>query len=187
MNRTIAIILLSTVCAVGQNANKQCLIVRDGVNHRVRNAAVFGLLTGGIGLVGGLALSNTSYERIDAMGDVPFKTKYSGSELKKYSKSGVHIVLVGKDEGAPATAVACGAPQAAQAVAQVPPVSVAVQAAAAAPTATAVAPVIMQTPLPQSEFVATGDGVSLGEASRIARQRTACLKLAADNPSIVCK
>jgi 4-hydroxy-3-methylbut-2-enyl diphosphate reductase IspH len=183
VNRTIAIILLFTACAVGQNANKQCLIVRDGVNHRVRNAAVFGLLTGGIGLVGGLALSNTSYERIDAIGDVPFKTKYSGSELKKYSKSGVHIVLVGKDEGAPATATACGAPQA---VAQVAPAPVSVQELAAAPSATNVTPA-MQTASPQSEFVATGDGVSLGEASRIARQKTACLKLAVDNPSIVCK
>jgi hypothetical protein len=184
VNRTIAIILLFTACAVGQNANKRCLIVRDGVNHRVRNAAVFGLLTGGIGLVGGLALSNTSYERIDAIGDVPFKTKYSGSELKKYSKSGVHIVLVGKDEGAPATAIACGAPQA---VAQVAPISVPVKELAAAPTATNVTPIVMEAPLPQNKFVATGDGVSLGEASRIARQRTACLKLAADNPSIVCK
>jgi hypothetical protein len=183
VNRIIAATLLLTACALAQNSSTPCLIVRDGVNHRVRNAAVFGLLTGGIGLVGGLALSGTSYERVDAMGDVPFKTKYSGSQLKKYAASGVHVVLVGKDEGAPVTATACGTPQA---VAQVAPLPAPV-AAAAVPVATAV-PVIVETAPPQSTgFEATGNGVSLVEASRLAKQRHACLQLAADNPSIVCK
>jgi hypothetical protein len=86
--------------------------------------------------------------------------------------------------------VAPQAPQ--QAAAQSAPSPAPMQAAPvqeAAPVRLVVptAPVLLQTAAPQSGFQATGDGVSLGEASRLAKQRTACLRLAESNPSITCK
>jgi hypothetical protein len=86
------------------------------------------------------------------------------------------------DAPAAPQAAAQAAPAPAPAPVQVAPVQT------AAPTAIdAATPVLVQTALPQSGFQATGDGVSLGEAARLARQRTACLKLAEANPSMICK
>lgn len=105
---TLLFVVLALALSASAQSSQNCVIVRGGVNHRVRNAAIFGVLTGGIGLVGGLALSNTTYERIDSMGSVPFKTKYSGSELKKMAEAGTHVVVVAKNEATPVTSVACG-------------------------------------------------------------------------------
>jgi len=75
--------------------------------------------------------------------------------------------------------------QPAQEEVQVPAATVPTQVTTATPAST---PVLVQTVMPaQTGFVPEGEGVSLGEAARIAKQRTACLRLAADNPSITCK
>jgi hypothetical protein len=51
-------------------------------------------------------------------------------------------------------------------------------------TAAAPAPIVQETP---QMVNVTPEPESLGELARRAKQHTACLKLAADNPSIVCK
>ncbi len=101
----IIVLMLATFTMAESN---QCVIVRGGENHRVRNAAIFGVLTGGIGLGAGALLSGTSYERVDAIGDVPFKLKYKGKDLKKFQAEGIHIVVVSKNEPIPNTRMACG-------------------------------------------------------------------------------
>ncbi len=85
----------------------------------------------------------------------------------------------------PKTTILIPAP--AQAVEQAAPAPTPAPVQAAPVQEVVPTPVLVQAALPQNGFQATGDGVSLGEAARLARQRTACLKLAEGNPSITCK
>lgn len=176
---TLALVLLVTG-AVNAQTSQSCLLVRGGENHRVRNAAVFGLLTGGVGLAGGLILSSTRYDRIDAIGDVPFKDKYSPAELKKMNEAGVHIVVKGKNEEVGNTRTECGL-----ASISVPNQPVAVPITPAA-YAQATQPITSATDL-QPAFVPAPQPESLGDAARRIKQHNACLSLAKDNPAIACK
>ncbi len=57
---------------------------------------IAGVLTGGIGLAGGLALSGAKYEYVDGYNVPKVKMKYKGKELQKLQSEGVHIIIVEK-------------------------------------------------------------------------------------------
>jgi hypothetical protein len=65
-----------------------CLIVRQAEGHRFRNGMVAGVLTGGIGLGAGLALSGGRYEYVDAFEFAPKTLKYKGGNYGAYNKKG---------------------------------------------------------------------------------------------------
>ena len=61
---------------------------------------VAGVLTGGIGLGAGLALSGGRYEYVDAFEFAPKTLKYKGGQLRSLQQEGVHIVVVNKKASA---------------------------------------------------------------------------------------
>lgn len=178
---------------VGQAfAADQCLIVRSAEGHRFRNSMIAGALTGGIGFAAGAAFSGAKYEYADSFNLTSTKTKYSGKELEKLQRTGVHVIVVNKKTASVEMDSARSSCKSA--------VSVAVAGAIAVPDATnSVAPQAPQTaPLPavqetpqeeqvraerNTETASSAQDDSLGTAAK----HQACLKLAADNSSIVCK
>lgn len=180
MKSLILAAILLAACASNAQTSQSCLLVRGGENHRVRNAAVFGLLTGGVGLAGGLILSSTRYDRIDAIGAVPFKDKYSPAELKKMNAEGMHIVVKAKNEEVGNTRAECGlAPVSVPAQQVVAPITPAAYAQATRPIEQSVVTSPAPAPVFQTE--------SLGDAARRVHQHTACLALAKNNPDVTCK
>ena len=81
-------------------SNNSCLIVTSAEGHRMRNAIIAGVFTGGIGLATGLIASGGRYEYRDAINVPPadVKMKYKGDELQKLQKQGVHIVVIRKND-----------------------------------------------------------------------------------------
>ncbi len=79
---------------------QSCLIVTSAEGHRMRNAIIAGVFTGGIGLATGLIASGGRYEYRDAVNVPPadVKMKYKGDELQKLQQRGVHIVVVRKND-----------------------------------------------------------------------------------------
>lgn len=191
MKRILWIGLLLGV--VGQAfAADQCLIVRSAEGHRFRNSMIAGALTGGIGFVAGAAFSGAKYEYADSFNLTSTKTKYNGKELEKLQREGVHVIVVNKKT---ASAEMDSARASCKSV-----VPVAVAVAVAIPEAntsgnqqtslvTAV-PTMQETPQAaearaerNTSTVSSAQDDSLGTAAK----HQACLKLAADNSSIVCK
>ncbi|MBZ5527952.1 MAG: hypothetical protein LAN71_08635 [Acidobacteriia bacterium] len=182
-----------------------CLIVTSAEGHRARNAILLGVFTGGIGLAAGAIASGGRYEYRDSINLPPsdVKMKYKGDEVIKIQKRGIHVVVVRKNDkageaaaikDARASCVDVPAPVAAitpqtqpqmqvQSQAQPQPVNgqPVLQTASATP-----APAANQTP----QLVVIQGDESLGDVARrtkLAKQHSDCLKLAADNPSIACK
>lgn len=175
MRRPIVLILLilASILPV-EAASNECLIVRSAEGHRFRNAMIAGVLTGGIGLAAGAAFSGGKYEYADSFNVPNTKPKYSGKELEKLQREGLHIIVVNKKTAsqemdsarnscktaiapveAPASApVAAGSPTAPA----VAPASYPMQNAPAQPT---VQPAVNQTVTYQPE--------SLGDAARQAK------------------
>ena len=80
--------------------NNSCLIVTSAEGHRMRNAIIAGVFTGGIGLATGLIASGGRYEYRDAINVPPaqVKMKYKGEDLQKLQQQGVHVVVVRKND-----------------------------------------------------------------------------------------
>ncbi len=80
--------------------NNSCLIVTSAEGHRMRNAIIAGVFTGGIGLATGLIASGGRYEYRDAINVPPaqVKMKYKGNDLQKLQQQGVHVVVVRKND-----------------------------------------------------------------------------------------
>lgn len=73
-----------------------CLIVASAEGHRFRDSMIAGVLTGGIGFVGGALVGGAKYDYRDSF-DMPaseVKVKYKGKELQKIEQTGVHIEIV---------------------------------------------------------------------------------------------
>lgn len=75
---------------------KPCLIVASAEGHRFRDSMIAGVLTGGIGFVGGALVGGAKYAYRDSfnMPASELKVKYKGKELQNIELSGVHIEIV---------------------------------------------------------------------------------------------
>jgi hypothetical protein len=96
MYRLMCVVLFVLTSIVSEAATDQCLIVRSAEGHRFRNSMIAGALTGGIGFAAGAAFSGAKYEYADSFNLPSSKTKYTGKDLEKLQKDGVHIIVVNK-------------------------------------------------------------------------------------------
>ena len=212
MKRVLVLALIGTLLLVGQSLaqtstaapSKQCLLVYFDGGHRMLGYFVAG--------VGGALLSGGKYRYLDNVNMTNVKMVYKGSELQNLQKQGVHVYLMNKganehemidahnscvasQPAAPATAAPTPAPAPAAAPASTvaPPASVA-PVVVPTPPPTPAAPVaytqqddVRVEPATQTTAQPVNEAESLGDAARHAKQRKACLNLAKDNPSIICK